>query len=247
MAAYGPFLSRLSFYVTLPLVYRWILSRTARTGNVVLVAIAMASFVIWDVNSVAELTHNTLWLKLLRVSPIPNVHMFLVGLLLQRNYVRVAPWVEGKLAMWFVAYVGLMLLQKRAFGGTLAVEHVAPNLLPLARDQGTARLLRDSFAFSARGVSRRILRGNDISYGLYIYHALVMNLFLHLHLTGRPIYFFAAAACAVSMGALSWKVVEAPALRLKSQVRRPATSGLTSEEASIDAASVGDPRQRVGR
>jgi peptidoglycan/LPS O-acetylase OafA/YrhL len=76
-----------------------------------------------------------------------------------------------------------------------------------------------SVAFSRRTLSQRLLRGNDVSYGLYIYHMLVVNLFVHHRAFGQLRYVLLAAAVALAVAALSWRLVEAPALKLKSSAR----------------------------
>ena len=81
-------------------------------------------------------------------------------------------------------------------------------LLPLAG-------LIVSLAMSARQLSDRILRHHDVSYGLYLYHMLVIDLLVVLAAPSgwAPI----AAAIIVSLGlaALSWTLVEKPYLRGK--------------------------------
>ena len=76
------------------------------------------------------------------------------------------------------------------------------------------RSLTVSAAFTSQSISHRVLRGNDVSYGVYIYHGPILNVLLVLGIrsaVGMTIFFAAtiAAAC------LSWLLVERPALKLK--------------------------------
>jgi peptidoglycan/LPS O-acetylase OafA/YrhL len=68
-------------------------------------------------------------------------------------------------------------------------------------------------AYTMPGLSRA-LHGNDISYGVYIYHMPVINLLLYHGVTGTNGLLITAALVGV-LGFLSWKLVEKPALALK--------------------------------
>ncbi len=43
-----------------------------------------------------------------------------------------------------------------------------------------------SFAFSYRDISDKILRKQDISYGIYIYHMLIINIFIQYNIPIKP-------------------------------------------------------------
>lgn len=72
-----------------------------------------------------------------------------------------------------------------------------------------------SFAISMNGKPGKWLGGNDISYGIYIYHMVVVNIFLHQNAVGSYTVAFIALFVTTLLAYLSWKVVERPALRLK--------------------------------
>jgi len=63
-----------------------------------------------------------------------------------------------------------------------------------------------SFVFSFDGLSYKILKSRDISYGTYIYHCLVINLFIILDLDESliPIIWLIS----ISLGILSWFLIE---------------------------------------
>jgi peptidoglycan/LPS O-acetylase OafA/YrhL len=87
-------------------------------------------------------------------------------------------------------------------------------LLPLAG-------LVMSVATSAPGLSDRILQHHDFSYGLYIYHMLVIRLM------SRSLVPYVSAAIAISLALaiISWNLVERPFLKRKRRPLRPVSSG----------------------
>lgn len=69
-------------------------------------------------------------------------------------------------------------------------------------------------AYTLPALSQSILHGNDVSYGVYIYHMPIGNLFIYYHLNSVSLTLIAAAA-ALAIATLSWILVEKPALGLK--------------------------------
>jgi peptidoglycan/LPS O-acetylase OafA/YrhL len=88
-------------------------------------------------------------------------------------------------------------------------------LLPLAG-------LVISCALSAPTLSNRILHHNDISYGTYIYHALVINMLLHFGVRAGVPAVVAAIVISLALAATSWRVVEKPFLIRKRSALRTA-------------------------
>ena len=70
-------------------------------------------------------------------------------------------------------------------------------------------------AFTRHAMSEQLLRGQDLSYGIYIYHMLVLNTFVQVGWSGAGRYLVAATGVAIVAAAASWLIVERPALRLK--------------------------------
>ncbi len=201
----------LGFYAVLPLLYRGVLDRMPRSrGDLVLVMLALASYSLWFAAVAALGHHPDLRLKLLMVTIAPYLYMFLFGVLIQRHRHRLERLLVGKAWLWAGVYAA-------CFGA-------APRLLPRTPAgnfelqllwQAALALLVVSFAFTRRRWSDRVLRGNDISYGVYLYHMLVVNLLVYLGWTGAVSPLLVTFAAGVLLAVLSWRVVEAPALRRK--------------------------------
>jgi peptidoglycan/LPS O-acetylase OafA/YrhL len=68
-----------------------------------------------------------------------------------------------------------------------------------------------SAAFTMTKLSGKVLHGNDISYGIYIYHGLILNIFLTLNFVGLKGVISALFLTSI-LAAFSWVSVEKPML-----------------------------------
>ena len=84
-------------------------------------------------------------------------------------------------------------------------------------------------AYSKPNLSISILRGNDISYGIYIYHMVIVNMAYELAFPPTMGVGMAVMLVTALTALLSWFLIERPALGLKSRVR---TSG---DRGTVDA------------
>ena len=198
----------LQFYVLLPALY-WLTRRDRTTYFWLLwlafVAIGLASSLAFPPLGGAE--DEPMLQKLLRYSFAPHFFLFLTGVLLQRMKAHESSWIAGKGAYWFAAYLAFHYLVPAAPG------IYVPTTLLL----GIAAV---SMAYTAPALAQKILRGNDISYGVYIYHGLLVNLFVQLGLTGGAEGLI-VMGCTYLVGYVSWVAVERPFLRKKRQTISP--------------------------
>jgi len=183
-------------------------------GDLALVATALVSFSIWHFAINHPRHHRVLWVKMILVSPAAYFYMFLFGVLFHRRFDEARRLFEGKLLLWSIAYLALMLFQDAVFGPARKTSYLLMLLGYL-----TLAFWTMSFAFTGKTLSERVLRGNDISYGLYIYHALVLNALIHYGAVGRPIHVILAGAASLTLAALSWRLIESPVLKLKKRAR----------------------------
>lgn len=210
----------LQFYFMLPIVY-WAMARAGGSLRLLValtVAFAGLAFLTrWVFPSFG--THHEgggepLLEKLIRYSFLPHFFMFLAGVLMQRLRVWQWSWIRGKGAFWLAAY---ML--------------VAFTVPPLPLTTVSAMLLLAvttvSFAYTRPELAEKLLRRNDISYGVYIYHGLLLNVFLELGWRGEARYSLALCFGTVVMAWFSWRWVERPCLRLKGRraLRRTELAG----------------------
>jgi peptidoglycan/LPS O-acetylase OafA/YrhL len=201
----------LQFYALVPILYALFGrgSPRARRTNGVLCAL-VALFWVANVLYVTGTPHyaSANWFKLVGVSFIPWFYMFLVGVFFQRNCERLLGWFGGR---WALALVGYCLLA--GLGSTLLKLNLGNTLgLPLFLALAVTTF---AAAFSRPQLSDSLLRRNDISYGVYIYHMPVVNLLIALGLAGNVIGFPIALCMTLMCAAVSWRLVEKPAMRWK--------------------------------
>jgi peptidoglycan/LPS O-acetylase OafA/YrhL len=149
-----------------------------------------------------------LGIKLLGVTFIPWFYMFIFGVFLQRNFDVATKVFSGGASLLIplysvVAYIGT---QNLGLGAGNAIE--PPIFFLLA-------VTVFSCAYSFPRISERLLGGNDISYGIYIYHMPMVNVFVYCGYLYRLEYVAFALAATLIAAALSWAVIERPILALK--------------------------------
>jgi peptidoglycan/LPS O-acetylase OafA/YrhL len=164
--------------------------------------------------------NETILTKLYHVSAIPHFYMFLFGVLLQRHRERLFHLWENRFMTWLLIYlVAGQILAK--CGLTITGNDINPlSALMLA-------FLTVSAAFSGRQRLSNVLRGNDISYGVYIYHMVVNNVFVHLGHIGHYRFLSLSIALTILLALISWNFVELPCIRrkkytIKTEKREPA-------------------------
>lgn len=151
--------------------------------------------------------------KLVAVTLLPYLFFFLVGIIARQLYETIPALFDGKGLYWFGAYLlwigGQLWLAVPGAGGN----QLNPLSIVLL---GFATV---SLAFTKRRLSARLLHGNDISYGVYIYHMPIVNILIVLGVTG-VVGVLAAFAATTYCALLSWHLVEKPALGLKAYSAR---------------------------
>lgn len=203
----------LQFYIILPLVYGLIKKlRLGNKGYLVLFAMATVFAVLQSIYAPFDFLPGQIEpikIKLLRYTFAPHVYLFLLGVVLQRFQIHKWRLVRGKAYVWIPAYA--IWAAHTNFGPVWNVFHFIV--------LGVVTL---SAAYTAPRIAELVLHGQDISYGTYIYHGLIINILIELSV--RPglgaLACTFAATCVAAM--LSWKLVEQPCIRLKQRTRRPA-------------------------
>lgn len=146
--------------------------------------------------------------KLFSVSFPPWFYMFALGAWLSTR----EDWQEGLLRMHplvlLAAYVLVVI-----FGHVAGARVTGNETSPLSYVLLAALIFR--LAHAAPALSDRLLRRNDISYGVYIYHMPAVNLLAFYGISGTLQAVLAAISITFVLAIASWRFVERPALRLK--------------------------------
>lgn len=204
----------LQFYAAVPFIYQILDLRRRQRLHALLAGLAIAAITsvacAWAIHRDPRLFAT----KLLGVSLIPYLYLFLFGAILNRCEPQLRPFLRQKAHLWLAAYLPLCVV------GELAGATVGTNLSNpiLALVLGTLTI---SAAFTAPRLANRILRGNDLSYGSYLYHGPLINLALHLGIRDEAWLLPATLVVTIGLAAISWRLVEAPALARKRRALRP--------------------------
>jgi peptidoglycan/LPS O-acetylase OafA/YrhL len=153
-------------------------------------------------------------MKLFGVSFLPWYFMFLCGAFAQRVSGWLVPLCVQSAPVIFALYVASMLVDFHFWGLGLGND-IPPYLVPL---MGVTVL---AAAYSRPTLGHRLLRGQDMSYGMYIYHMPIVNVFIQLGKTGSAAWIVVALLLSGLCAALSWLLVERPFLRRKKAALRP--------------------------
>lgn len=194
----------IQFYVLLPLLVWWLRPSTRRQAGTMAALILCGCAYLWLRQNYA----GQLPARILLMSLLSWLYLFLVGVLLRLHWGRVAHWFQGRALWWglgYLAWVSLLQMLGVAVQGNAATPL---STIPLG-------LLTIALAHTAPQLSWRLLRGQDLSYGLYIYHMLVINYMVEQQWTGTWAMLAAAAAMSLLLAGLSWRYLESPALKLK--------------------------------
>ena len=191
----------LEFYLLLPVLYRAFRPQRQR-GHALILAVLLLSLAL-DLIVVRgpKYLGSIAGCDLLRLTLFPYLWMFLVGVLIQRTWHVLRGKLIGRAHRWFLGYLFVCMLA-RSLHIDVGGNDINPIIfLPLAA-------LVISFAMSVRGLSERVLRQQDVSYGLYIYHALVIRVMSGLGLPSAT----GAIAISLAIASVSWIFVERPFL-----------------------------------
>lgn len=205
----------IQFYLLVPILYLVLRRLKMFTANNSLIALTVIFFLLNRFYAVMpQVIDELIIFKLVRVSFVPWFYMFLLGVLVQRNFEFFYKYLAGKF------HIALPLYLLAAYSASLAGASFDNNINPI---MGIFLVLTIfSLAYSSPDLSRRLLKGHDISYGLYIYHMPVINLMLYFGFSQRFEYSLLALVFCLVLSVLSWRFIEKPALGWK---KHPLLSG----------------------
>jgi peptidoglycan/LPS O-acetylase OafA/YrhL len=199
----------LQFYLLVPVFYT-IIQRTGKRA-VLLTVLFLVTLGLNVINY--YLNPESMVAKLYTVSVIPYLIFFFMGTLLYLYWPYIESMIKGRFMWWSVATVLFIILTGYVFKVDYG-EYFIHNIYGMI---ATVLLLGLTFsaAFSNTKLSATYLKGNDISYGIYIYHMVIVNVMYHYgsrdNLTDLAIF----VAVTIIIAYLSWITIERPALKLK--------------------------------
>jgi peptidoglycan/LPS O-acetylase OafA/YrhL len=154
--------------------------------------------------------HYYLWKVAEKILPT-YLYLFLAGMLLKTSYIK-WPWVfKGTVMYWLAGYLLVSFAAVKWFGiriGSHPPEYFLSMILAC---------LTISFAFSFCSLADSIIGRTDISYGIYLYHMVVMNLMIEMGALKWPKAFGMTATMIITilLAIISWFLIEKKCLKLK--------------------------------
>ncbi len=162
--------------------------------------------------SVHENQQKMLLYKILSTSIICNLYFFIVGIFFYYNYHNIKILFEGKAAYWIFLYVlffSYFAIYKHAYLNPYFYNiHSVLALIILA-------FTTFSIAFTYNSLAEKLLKHNDISYGIYIYHMPVINTILALNIKGALIKLLISIIIVINLAIISWIFIEKKAISFK--------------------------------
>ncbi|GAB3900501.1 acyltransferase family protein [Spirosoma agri] len=197
----------LQFYTLLPIGYQLISKTNHKRGNWQLVGWWLF-FVVFAMGKAlyrpgATIFNESTFEKLLRYTFMPHIYLFLTGVVAQRWKLHRWQWIRGK-GLYWLAFTSLFW----TVWGTTTLGPIVQSILLV--------LSSISLAYTVPTLADRLLKGNDISYGVYMYHGLLLNVLVTMNLLHQGAYLWVVFVGSYVAGYLSWRLVEKPFLRWKS-------------------------------
>ena len=190
------------FYILLPFVFLCFKRISIQMKFMLLFVVSVLCNLTWALNN-----EDTMIDKLIGVSVVPYLYAFLLGGLLYLNWDRLRTFIAEKFVFWLAIYMAFCLLLDAYPGYSIgSLSTLVANLL--------LGLVTISAALSPVNVGK-YLRGNDISYGMYIYHMLVINTFVELSLVGTIMDLLCVLIVTIIISVFSWRFIEKKALSMK--------------------------------
>ncbi len=200
----------LQFYLALPIIYfigtifseKWI--RDKKKANLYFYILFGISFLLAaslkyyfndgdNVKSTVE--------KSLRYSILPHAYIFMIGILLQRWKIYKSDYVHGKGLYWAIGYLAFVYLTPNT-----PVKNLAQMLI-LAP-------CTIAIAYSLPGIATKYLKNMDLSYGVFMYHGMILAVLVEFGLTGSYYYLLLTLVVSFILAYLSYVYVETPAMAL---------------------------------
>jgi peptidoglycan/LPS O-acetylase OafA/YrhL len=205
--------AELGFYLLVPLVFAPILRRTGLVWIAVLAAFAGSFYVNGILTEWVRTAGHFTTTGMLSNSPFPYFWMFLLGAVPALLWNRVQRLFEGTFLFWIALYAALTVMDVQVFGN-LVLDRIRLTPMTVIRMAAlTGAVL--SFAYTLPAMVK-VLRGVDLSYGIYLYHMLVIFTLGYAGIRGHWWLWPVVIAASAGLAMASWFLVERPALALKS-------------------------------
>ncbi|WP_268927847.1 acyltransferase family protein [Neptunomonas japonica] len=196
----------IQFYLILPVLY--VLIRSSSWSKLLLPILIFLLVIVNQSYFAFRSADGGVLIKLFGVTVLPYLYIFLLGVLLQRNLPFVEKYLAHKAPILLILYLASVCVS-----WVLGLSYQGNSLNPISTV--ILSLLIISMAYSNVGKFGAILKGHDVSYGIYIYHMIFVNILIHLSVFSPPINMLIMLMLTTIVALLSWNVIEKPSLSMK--------------------------------
>lgn len=203
-----------SFYAILPFLAAWAAGKAdavdtaqarRRLSIITGIAVALSYALYLYIESFGD--DAPMRIKILHQTFLPHLWLFGLGILAFLYFDRLREFVQGKVFLLLaLSLAANFTVQHFAFPGEFALSFVGTILLCLATL---------AVAVATKPVAAQVLRGWDMSYGIYLYHMIAMNSFVALGWKGSWIHLLGVLGITACVATFSWKFIEHPVMRGK--------------------------------
>jgi len=149
--------------------------------------------------------------KIYNLTAMPHIYLFFIGAYLSTRKDIVEKYFMGKFHYWLGVYLTSLLL-----GSFFNIE--TQSNWQAAFLSILLGFLALSFAYSGANFLTKFSPKNDLSYGVYIYHYILINVIYEMGYDGwQGVVFLSIATFFIAL--TSWKFIELPFINMKRKVR----------------------------
>ena len=199
----------LQFYLMLPILY-FILPKKSFNYWIFALFLFFAAIDLYFHYPSPPIPIQPVLLKLLGFTFIPNFTLFLLGVLFQRKRIYQSKFIYNKALYWVIAYVLYVFFMHAYTTQNPAI------ILPRNILLGFTII---SLAYTLPTIAKTVLRTNDISYGIYIYHGLVLTIIVQEKWQPN-VNIFIIIGITYVLAYLSWTFIEKPFIHRKKHTIR---------------------------
>jgi peptidoglycan/LPS O-acetylase OafA/YrhL len=165
----------IEFYILIPLVF--LIIKKMPIGFKLISLFILSYLINRLISPFVGSPNETILIKLIKSSLFPHLFNFIIGSVLYYLWDRIKKYIENKALFWVLSYVCYIVIFE--FILKLSNPSYYPNIFGLISTV-LLSIMTLSLAFTKQRLTFKILKENDISYGIYIYHMPVKNIFLHI-------------------------------------------------------------------
>lgn len=200
----------IQFYTISAFLWYYFLSlKSLKRQNIILSLILICS-ILANI-TINHLDNETLLYKLLNASFAGYFYFFLIGALIWLNQQYLMKLFAGRFIYWLSIYIITILVMQTNGMEFTRYQFNFNHLLMIILLAGFVF----SAAFSNKALADNLLKRNDISYGIYLYHMPLLNLFVELDWNKNVLLMLVLMSISCLTGYISWKLIEKPFLLKK--------------------------------